>query len=194
MMRFARTFALLATFAVLPVMATVLRDVEGIDHVFPAAPNAKATVVYFVTHDCPISNRYGPEIRRICDEYSPSGVRCVMAYVDPMIGVAEIQEHRRAYGATQPAVHDKNHFLANLAGATVTPESAVFDSTGQLVYLGRIDNLYAALGTPRRKATEHDLRDALDDVLAGRTVSRPRAQAVGCFIPDLEILTSGDSP
>lgn len=193
-MPFGRTLALLAAIALLPASAAVLRDVDGHDHLLPADPGAKATVMYFVTHDCPISNRYGPEIRRICDEYSQRGVRCVMAYVDPLIGPEEIQQHRRAYAAEQPAVHDKDHFLANLAGATVTPESAVFDDAGKLVYLGRIDNLYAALGTPRRKATEHDLRDALDDLLAGRAVSRPRTQAVGCFIPDFAILNSGDSP
>lgn len=193
-MLFGRTWALFAAIAVMPASAAVLRDVDGNKHLLPADPAAKATVMYFVTHDCPISNRYGPEIRRICENYSARGVRCLMAYVDPMIGASEIQEHRRAFGATQPAVHDKDHFLADLAGATVTPESAVFDSAGNLVYRGRIDNLYAKLGTPRRNATELDLRDALDDLLAGRAVSRPRTQAVGCFIPDLEILNSGDSP
>ena len=193
-MLFGRTLALFAAVAVMPASAAVLRDVDGDKHLLPADPAAKATVMYFVTHDCPISNRYGPEIRRICKDYSARGVRCLMAYVDPMIGASEIQEHRRAFGATQPAVHDKDHFLADLAGATVTPESAVFDSAGNLVYRGRIDNLYAKLGTPRRNATELDLRDALDDLLAGRAVSRPRTQAVGCFIPDLEILSTGDSP
>lgn len=193
-MSFCRTLALLVTMALLPASAAILRDVDGNDHSLPADPGGKATVMYFVTHDCPISNRYGPEIQRICDEYSPRGVRCVMAYVDPLIGAEEIQQHRRAYGGKQPAVHDKDHFLASLAGATVTPESAVFDAAGKLVYLGRIDNLYAALGTPRRKATERDLRDALDELLAGDAVSRPRTQAVGCFIPDLQVLNTGDSP
>ena len=49
-------------------------------------------------------------------------------------------------------------------------------------YRGRIDNQYAALGKPRRVVTVHDLRDALDAVLAGRPVANPETEAFGCFI------------
>jgi hypothetical protein len=61
---------------------------------------------------------------------------------------------------------------------------AVFSKRGQLKYRGRIDNFYAGLGTPRQVVTEHDLRDALDALIAGRTVRSPRTQAFGCFIPE----------
>ena len=179
--------------ASLPLAATTLRDIDGNVHALPSEVGSKATVVYFVTHDCPISNKYAPEIRRICDEYEPGGLRCLMAYVDPTINLDEIREHRREYGSQQPAIHDKDHELVGLAGATVTPESAVFDESGRLVYIGRIDNFYAALGTARRKATEHDLRSALNEVLSGKPVSRPRTEAVGCYIPLLDVVNQGES-
>jgi hypothetical protein len=60
----------------------------------------------------------------------------------------------------------------------------VVDRAGSIRYSGRIDNFYAALGRPRQRVTEHDLRDALDAVLAGRPVPRPRTDAVGCHIVD----------
>ena len=182
-----RALALAAATVALPLAAVTVRDIDGHEYPFPEEPESKATVVYFVTHDCPISNKYAPEIRRICEEYATRGARCVLAYIDPTISIADIREHQRAYGITAPTVHDKSHAMANLAGASITPEAAVFDDTGHLVYRGRIDNFYAALGTPRRKATEHDLRNALDEVLSGRAVSQSRTQAVGCFIPSLDL-------
>ena len=106
-----------------------------------------------------------------------------MVYVDPTISLDQIREHQETYEIAQDAVHDTALVIVNLAGASITPEAAVFDSLGQMTYRGRIDNLYAALGTPRRRATEHDLRDALDETLSGKAVSLPRTQAVGCFIP-----------
>lgn len=182
--------ALLAGSAALA--SSSVRDIDGTDHTVPAEQGSKATVMYFVTHDCPISNRYAPEIERICDDYAPQGLRCLIAYVDPTVGISEIRQHLRAYGSTQPAIRDADHRMVEMAGATITPESALFDESGELAYRGRIDNLYAALGTPRRRATETDLRDALDQALSGQAVSRPRTQAVGCFIPSLEMIRQGE--
>ena len=71
------------------------------------------------------------------------------------------------------------------AGARVTPEAAVFvaGSAGpKLVYRGRIDDRYLTLGRMRTSPTVHDLEDALTAVLAGRSVVRSEAPAVGCFI------------
>ncbi len=118
----------------------MLRDIDGNEHALPEASGAKATVVYSVTHDCPISNRYAPEIRRICDNYSPHGARRPMACVDPMTTAEQVREHRQAYGSAQPAVHDEDRELGELvelAGTTITPESTVFDGAGCLVYRGR---------------------------------------------------------
>ena len=173
--------------------ASILLDVDGNEHVLPD-PDAKATIVYFVTQDCPISNRFMPEIRRICGEYSSRDTRCLMAYVDATATADEIREHRQTYENTVPAVHDLNHALVSLADASVTPEAALFDREGNLAYRGRINNFYADLGTPRRQATKHDLRDALEDVLAGRAVSQPRTQAVGCFISKFGTAQRQESP
>ena len=175
----------MAICALLPLAPAQFKDIKGNDYILSGANDAKATIVYFVTSDCPISNRYMPEIRRICEDYSESGARCLMVYVDPTISLDQIREHRENYDIAHETVHDKAHAIVKLAGAKVTPEAAVFDGVGQMTYRGRIDNLYAALGTPRRRATEHDLRDALDETLTGKAVSRPRTQAVGCFIPFL---------
>ena len=58
----------------------------------------------------------------------------------------------------------------------------MYAGDGTLAYSGRIDNLYAELGRPRQAATERDLRNALDDIVAGRAVRTPNTQAIGCYI------------
>ena len=67
-----------------------------------------------------------------------------------------------------------------------TPEAAVFDATGRLVYHGRIDDRWVEIGKARPQAQTHDLEDAIAAVLAGRPVARAETRAVGCTLADLE--------
>lgn len=83
----------IAVFVPVQLAAVTLLDIGGNKHTLPADPESSATIIYFVTHDCPISDKYAPEIRRICDEYRSSGVKCLMAYVDPTVTAGSIREH-----------------------------------------------------------------------------------------------------
>lgn len=154
----------------------------------PLNPSGKASILFFVTTDCPISNSYAPEVRRICSEYGAKGVSCTLVYVDSYLTPTEVRKHRQEFSYEKlPIVHDVKHALIGATGATITPEAVVAGPGGQVLYRGRIDNFYAALGKPRRQATEHDLRVALDEILAGKLVSNPRTKAVGCYIPPADL-------
>ena len=148
------------------------------------APFTATQVVVFVARDCPISNAYAPAIQRICRNYAARGVRCTLVYEDEDITDAGVRAHlaEYAYGAIATRI-DRGGAIARSVGATVTPEAAIVDTRGAVRYRGRIDNFHAAPGRPRQLVTSHDLRDALDAVLDGRTVERPRTTAVGCYIP-----------
>ena len=146
-------------------------------------------VQFFISSDCPISNSYAPEIQRLCSEYGNKGVNCSLVYEDVQIDTTSMQKHLSEYRyAAIPAVIDSKRKIANQARATVTPEAVVIDSRGEIRYRGRIDNFYAALGKPRQQVTVHDLRDALDAVLAGRPVPNPETKALGCYIVPPDIL------
>ena len=82
------------------------------------------------------------------------------------------------------AIADSRHRIVAAAGARATPQAAVIVKGGE-VAIGRIDNRYAAVGKPRIRATTHDLREALDAIVAGRPVTHRETPAVGCFIPRL---------
>jgi AhpC/TSA family len=151
----------------------------------PLDPAGPASVLFFVTNDCPVANSYAPEIQHICSDYAAKGVSCTLVYSDLTLDTAAIRKHHAEYGYpdTIPPVRDTAHKLADITGATITPQAVVVGKGGNLLYRGRIDNFYAALGKPRRQATEHDLRQALDEVLAGKPVTHPRTTAIGCYIP-----------
>ena len=168
--------------------AQPLRDVNGTDYGSVGDGSRAATALFFVMTDCPISNQFAPEIDRVCADYGPRGLSCFLVYVDPEKSDEEIRAHAAAFGhGHRPALHDADRALTARAGATITPEAAVFSKDGELLYRGRINNLYASLGKARRQATKHDLRQAVDEILAGREVSAPRTQAIGCFMPPKEL-------
>jgi len=158
------------------------RDVDGTARDL-FAPSGPANVLMFIASDCPVSNGYAPEIQRICRDYRAKGVACSLVYEDVAIGTARVRAHRDEYRYTDiPAVIDADRAIATRAKATVTPQAVVVGPGGAVKYRGRIDNQYAALGKPRRVVTVHDLRDALDAVLARRPVANPETEAFGCFI------------
>ena len=164
--------------------ALQLRDLNGAP-VHPLdAKGRRGTVLFFIAHDCPIANGYAPEIGRICRDYVGKNVALYAVYVEPSLSAAAARAHARAYGYTPSfALLDPRHRLVKRAGATVTPEAAVFGPDGRLRYRGRIDDRYPSLGQRREVVTTHDLRAALDAVLAGKPVPTPKTTAVGCFIP-----------
>ena len=84
-----------------------------------------------------------------------------------------------------PVALDPRHEWVKRVRPTIAPEAAVFSPTGDLLYRGRIDDQYAGLGKRRTNVTSHDLRDALEAILAGEPVPVARTDAVGCPIPQL---------
>ena len=168
-----------------PAAAAVsLPDLRGGVRAIPA-PRATATVLFFIAHDCPIANGYAPEIQRIAARYAPQGVACYLVYVEPDLTAAGARRHCAAYGYRVAALRDTKHALVRMAGATVTPEAVALSPSGKVLYRGRIDDKYVALGRPRYRVSRHDLRDALDAILQHRPVPHPATTALGCFIPPL---------
>ena len=160
--------------------------VPGLDGaaVSPLAPAAgvEANVLLFVMTDCPISNRYAPEVRRLHDEFA-GAVRFWLVYVDAHRPLDELQAHRTSFGYPFAALRDVDGALVALAGATVTPEAVVFDAGRRMVYRGRIDDRYVSFGVARRAPRTRDLRDRLRRLAAGEALAFSETRAVGCYIP-----------
>lgn len=163
-----------------------VRDLDGrpVDPLERAA-DVKAVVLVFTSIECPISNRYAPDIRRLYEKFAADGVRFWLIFANPADSPEAVRAHVKAFGYPTRVLRDPRQDLVRLTQVTVTPEAAVFDRRGAIVYRGRIDDRYADLGIDRQTPTSRDLDEAIAATLAGRPVPNPITRAVGCFIPDV---------
>lgn len=152
----------------------------------PFASHAAAEVFLFVRTDCPITNRYAPELQRLAREYEHRNVRFWMIYPDATETTDSIRTHIRQYSFPGTPLRDPGHQLVKRGRVTIAPEAAVFDAAGTLKYHGRIDDRYVDVATARAAAQTHDLEAAISAVLAGRPVAHAETRAVGCWLADIE--------
>jgi thiol-disulfide isomerase/thioredoxin len=171
----------------LPLAAQVT-DLSG----HPADPFASldgfrppVTVLIFLRSDCPISNRYAPEIQRLASIYSRKGAHFWLVYPDASDPNANVQKNISDYGYKLPVLRDPSHELVKRSQAAVMPEAAVF-LDGQLVYHGRVDDRVAAFGISHPQPTTHDLEDALRAAVHGHIPAKATAPGVGCYISDIQ--------
>jgi Redoxin len=172
----------------LPKTAGAVQNIElkGLknESIFPFQNSkAKATVFLFVCTDCPVACRYVPELNQIYEEYKKKGISFWLVYADEREPPETIEKHLKEYKHKISACTDYDQKLMNLSKATVTPEAAIFNNKGELVYRGRIDNRYHDYGETRAKPTKQELRDALTAILANKKIAKSITKPVGCFIP-----------
>jgi thiol-disulfide isomerase/thioredoxin len=160
-------------------------DIHGSAEELLAQGRGKVLVFVFVRTDCPISNRYAPLLQEMNRKYGQQ-VLFRLVFPDRTESPDKIRNYLEEYGYQLAAIRDLDHALVKKTMAKATPEAAVFDAKGQLVYHGRIDNLYEHIGQSRRAASTHELADAIEAASKGVNPPVATAEAVGCFISDLE--------
>jgi peroxiredoxin len=166
-----------------PLRALEVSDLTG-RLVAPFQVSGQRAIVFvFATIDCPISNRYAPEVQRLHREFGADAAFWLV-YPDASLSPEVLRQHAKEFGYSFPALRDAKHALVRLTGATVMSEVAVFDRSGRLVYRGRIDNRVVDFGTIRASPTKRDLQAVLTALRAGTTISPATTQAVGCDIPN----------
>ena len=159
-----------------------LRDTNGVVHTASEWRAKRAVVLFFTMTDCPLANGYVPEMNRLRTVYEPQGVAFYAVQADNTVSDAAVRKYAQEFAYSFPMLNDPRLTLARLTGAKVTPEVAILSPSGQVLYLGRIDNKVEDLTRPRYAATEPELRNALDAVLAGKAPKEARTRAVGCSI------------
>jgi len=140
-----------------------------------------AYVIAFTTTTCPLARRYLPRLAAMERSYRDRGVAFLAVNVGPGDTVIDVAQQAVEQDVPFPCVKDFDHSVAAAVGATRTPEVVVLDAERRLRYRGRIDGQYR-VGGVRPDAGRADLREALDDVLAGREVRVPETPVDGCRI------------
>ncbi len=135
--------------------SVAVRDTDGVMREPLKVEKGHLEALFFVTYDCPVSNYYSHEIRRICDGYAQRGVGCSLVYTDATMTDDQAKKHAQDYGhGAYPKIVDRNHELVKATGAAITPTAVVVRPDGSIAYRGRIDNSFAAVGIQRRVVTD----------------------------------------
>jgi len=143
-----------------------------------AAQSHKAVVVMFIATKCPYSNAYNDRMRDMSAGYEKQGILFVGINSNKTEPAEEVASHAKQHGFGFPLMKDPSNKVADLYGAGHTPEIFVVDPQGKLIYHGRIDENYE----DATKVTSPDLKNALDQLLAGKPIVKAETKAFGCSI------------
>lgn len=154
-----------------------LADYNGEEHALSDYQDSEAIVLMFIATRCPVSNDYNERMAQLYADYRDKGVAFIGINSNKQEDVEEIKKHAEENNLTFTILKDKNNAIADKLDASVTPEIYVLNSDFEIMYHGRIDD-------SRRidEVKTQDLRNALDEILAGQPVSVARTKAFGCTI------------
>lgn len=141
----------------------------------------KCAVVAFLGTECPLAKLYGPRLQVLATEFESQGVKFLAINSNQQDSISDISAYVKEHGIQYPILKDPGHKVADLFQATRTPEVFVISPIGEILYRGRIDDQYI-VGVQRDKPQREDLRQALSDILAGRTVAVAQTEPIGCLI------------
>lgn len=145
---------------------------------------ASALLVVFMCNHCPFVKHIAGGLAALASEYQKRGVAVVG------INSNDIQAHpddapekmaaeAKTRGYTFPYLFDETQGVAKAYRAACTPDFFLFDRQRKLVYRGQLDASRPDSGVP---VTGHDLRAALDAVLAGQQPAADQKPSIGCNI------------
>jgi hypothetical protein len=155
-----------------------LVDTTGAHRSFPGAlAQSKLTVLVFYADHCPCFRVHEERLRELAQLYTPQGVTFLL--VDSEVDATLDRDAAAARERSLPPVAiDPGAKLADALGAEYATYTVVLDATGRVRYRGGID-------TDKNRLTadaQPYLRDAIDDLLAGREPRRSEGKALGCAL------------
>jgi thiol-disulfide isomerase/thioredoxin len=161
------------------------RELVGIDgksYSLSSFNDKQILIIIFAGNGCPTVKATEERIMAIQRDYGQRGVQILMvnsnnSSISPPDTIKEMTERARERSYNFPYVKDNERGLAMSLGATNTPHVFVFDAGRKLRYKGRVDNARQA-----SRVTVNDLRNALDDLLAGKEPQTSQTTPFGCSI------------
>jgi len=158
-----------------------LPDYNGVKHSLSDFKDAKAIVLMFIATQCPVSNGYNTRMVSLYNDYKNKNVVVIGINSNKQESIEEVKQHAKDHGFEFTILKDDKNVIADKFGASVTPEIFVLNPSLDILYHGRIDD-------SRRESdvTSHDLRNALDEILAGKPVTVTTTKAFGCTIKKID--------
>jgi peroxiredoxin len=163
------------------VADVAMKDTSGRIRTFGDYKNKKAIVVVFVGTECPLANLYFLTLAEMQKRYAAKGVQFLAVNSNDQDSFADVVAHAQERKPPFPVLKDEGQRAADAFGARRTPEVFLLDGSRTIRYRGRIDDQY---GYTYRRAvpTRTELKDALDELLAGRPITTRESECQGCLI------------
>ncbi len=146
--------------------------------------SGKATVIMFICNHCPFVLHVKDELVKLANDYIPKGISFIAISsndVDkyPQDGPELMKKFAAANKFPFPYLYDETQDVARAYSAACTPDLSIFDGDLKCVYRGQLDDSRPSNGKP---VTGKDIREALDNILAGKPVSADQKPSIGCNI------------
>jgi peroxiredoxin len=161
-----------------------LPNVDGqmVDYAAAAGPNG--TVVMFICNHCPFVKHVADQLAQLGREYVSRGVGFAAissndVSAHPADSPEQMVREAEDRGYVFPYLYDETQEVAKAYHAACTPDFYVFDADRKLVYRGQLDPSRPGSDVP---VSGHDLRAALDTLLAGKPPVAAQIPSLGCNI------------
>lgn len=153
-----------------------LPDINGKEHSFESLKGKNGTIIVFLSVQCPVVKAYDERLVKLAEEYQARGINVVGINSNATESPAVVKAHAETKYKF-PVLKDANNIIADKMTAYATPEMFLFDTKNKLVYHGAIDNDRSGANV-----SGNFLRDALEEFLAGKTITKADTKAIGCTI------------
>ena len=159
-----------------------LRDFRGKSHALSDFKSSSLVVVAVLGTECPLAKQYAIKLQKLADHYADQGLVVIGIDANRQDSLAEIAAFAKTNSLAFPILKDLNQEVVDALQATRTPEVFLLDSQRVVRYQGRVDDQFVVGGKSRTAPTREDLKSAIDELLAGKSVSVTKADAIGCLI------------
>jgi peroxiredoxin/mono/diheme cytochrome c family protein len=158
-----------------------LRDARGKETSLADFKEHDVLVVAFLGTECPLAKLYGPKLAKLEKEYRSRGVGFVAINSNAQDSLAEMAAYAKSCEMEFAQLKDPDQKVADLFGATRTPEIFVLDARRAVRYHGPVDDQFG-VGVARDKPTQDYLKTAIDELRSGNPLSCIEREPVGCKI------------
>jgi len=139
-------------------------------------------VITVLGTECPLAKLYAVRLQQLSEEFAPKGVTFIGINGNSQDSLSELAAFSRLHGLSFPLLKDVDQKVLQELQAERTPETFVLDQKRMVRYRGRIDDQHSIGAKSRSKPEQEELRDALNQLLAGQPVKVAKTSAVGCLI------------
>jgi mono/diheme cytochrome c family protein len=144
--------------------------------------DASAVVFMVQGNGCPIVRNAMPRFKELRDQYADQGVQFFMLNSNLQDNATTVALEAEEFGYDIPILIDDSQIIGESLGLVRTGEIFVLDpKTWKVTYHGALDDRLT-YEKQKSEAKEHYLKDAIDDMLAGKSVDVASTDPLGCLI------------